>query len=234
MPIMLHAQPLVARTSLHYWHAAHGAHFTDRDGWQTVSHYSSAEREVAAAHTGLGLMDISALAKFSVRGSGLQTFAATLVPEGVTLNPPGVASVLGGSALACRLTEDHLLLLASTQDTGVLQQALATTVDNRSVVRTDVTSAYAGFMVIGSALEEFLGRLTSLDVRSASFPVNSCAETALARVEALLVRAPELSLPALRVYVAWDLAEYVWERMMETGREDAIMPIGWEALRHLR
>ena len=63
-----------------------------------------------------------------------------------------------------------------------------------------------------------LRHLTQLDVRPASFPANSCAETALAGVEALLVRFPERSLPALRVHVAWDLGEHVWERMMQAGR----------------
>jgi glycine cleavage system aminomethyltransferase T len=49
-------------------------------------------------------------------------------------------------------------------------------------------------------------------------------------VEALLVRSAERSLPALWIYVAWDLGEYVWERMIEAGRDAPITPIGLEAL----
>jgi glycine cleavage system aminomethyltransferase T len=67
-----------------------------------------------------------------------------------------------------------------------------------------------------------------LDVRAARFPMNTCAETALAGVEALLVRTAELSVPSMRVCVPWDLGEYVWERMMEAGRSWGITPLGLE------
>jgi sarcosine oxidase subunit alpha len=98
------------------------------------------------------------------------------------------------------------------------------------VVRTDVTSAYAAFEVFGPRLDELLRRLTHLDLRPASFPVSSCAETALAGVEALLVRPADRSPPGVLIYVAWDLGEYVWERLVEAGRDVPITPVGLEAL----
>lgn len=149
----------VARTPLHHWHAAHGAHFIDVDGWQVVAAYSSAEPEAAAARAGLGLADISAGA-----GTG---------PRETADLPPGCA----------------------------------------------------GFELVGPRLGEFLRRLTDLPL-----PIHSPAETAFAGVDARLVRPGERSLPTLRVYVAWDLGEYIWERMMEAGRDIPITAIGLEAL----
>ena len=52
-------------------------------------------------------------------------------------------------------------------------------------------------------------------------------------VEALLLRTDELSLPSVRGYVAWDLAEYVWERLMEAGHPGGITPVGLDPLRLL-
>lgn len=208
----------VARTLLHHWHAAHGARFTDRDGWQVVAAYSDAATEAAAARAGLGVADVSASAKVSLRGPGVASF----VPS-----PRGVVALPEGPALACRLTDDHLLLLASTTSATALGRQAAALREGRAVVQTDVTSAYAGFWLIGPRLDELLRHLTHLDVRPAAFPVNSCAETAFAGVEALLVRFAEDS---LRVHVAWDLGEYVWERMMEVGRDVPIRPLGLEAL----
>jgi heterotetrameric sarcosine oxidase gamma subunit len=149
------ARTPVARTPLHHWHAAHGARFIARDGWQVVVAFSDAQREADAARAGLGLADISASAD---------------------------------------------------------------------------ASPLAGCWVIGPHCEEFLRRLTQLDVRPCSFPMNARAETALAGVEALLVRSAELSLPSVRIYVAWDVAEYVWERMLEAGRDLGITPVGLDAL----
>jgi heterotetrameric sarcosine oxidase gamma subunit len=215
---------------LHEWHRAHGARFADQDGWQVVAAYSGAEPEATAARAGLGLADVSAFAKLSLRGPGVPSLVPSLVPDSPALSPRGVAALPGEPALACRLTHDHLLLLGSTTAATGLSQRLAGLQEGRAVVQTDVTSTYAGFEVIGPRLDEFLRRLTHLDVGPAAFPISSCAETALAGVEALLVRLDRRSLPALRVYVAWDLGEYVWERMTAAGRDVPITPLGLEAL----
>jgi heterotetrameric sarcosine oxidase gamma subunit len=220
----------VARTPLHHWHTAHGARFVDRDGWQVVAAYSSADPEAAAARAGLGLADLSAFAKISLRGRGVSAFVASYAPDSPALNQRGVASLPSESVLACRLTDDHLLLLASGSTAPGLIQRLEESHKETEVVQTDVTSAHAGFEVIGPDLEGLLRRLTHLDIRPAALPVNTCAETALAGVEAVLVRLERRSLPALRVYVSWDLGEYVWERMIEAGSDVPITPLGLEAL----
>lgn len=211
----------VARTPLHHWHAAHGARFAARDGWQLVAAYSGAEVEADAARTALGIADISGSAKISLRGPGV----ASVVPR-----PRGVVALPDVPALACRLTDDHLLLLAPTPDATALGRYAAGRCEGQPVVRTDVTSAYAGFRLIGPRLDELLRRLTHLDVRAAAFPVGSCAETAFAGVEALLVRPAEQSLPSMHIYVAWDVGEFVWERMLEAGDNVPIAPVGVEAL----
>jgi sarcosine oxidase subunit alpha len=208
-------------TPLHYRHLAHGARFADRDGWQVVAAYSGAEPEVAAARAGVGLADASAFAKLSLRGPAVRAAFPALAPGRVALP--------GESVLACRLTEDHLLLLAAAPTVPPAMQRLADLHDGTGV-QTDVTSAYAGFEAIGPGLEGVLRRLTHLDVRATALPPDSCAETALTGVEALLVRHDRGPLPALRVYVAWDLGEYVWERIIEAGRDAPITPIGLDAL----
>lgn len=212
----------VARTPLHDWHHAHGARFVERDGWQVVAAYSGADPEAAAARAGLGLADVSAFAKVSLRGRGVRAAVPSLAP--------GRVGLPGESVLACRLTDDHLLLLASAPTAPPLFQRLAESHDGAPLVRTDATSAYAGFEIIGPHLEGCLRRLTHLDVRPAALPVNCCAETALVGVEGLLVRLDRGPLPALRVYVAWDLGEYVWERIVAAGGDVPVTPLGLEAL----
>ncbi len=176
-----------------------------------------------AARAGFGLADVSAFAKLSLRGA-----------VGASPGPRGVAVLAGDSGLACRLTHDHLLLLGSTMAVADLSPSMTAVPEGRGVVPTDVTSTYAGFELIGPRLEELLRRLTHLDVGPAALPSGSCAETSFAGVEALLVRPPGRSLPALRVYVGWDLGEYVWERMTDAGRDVPIGPLGLEALALLR
>jgi sarcosine oxidase subunit alpha len=218
----------VARTPLHAWHQAHGARFREEDGWLVVSAYSGAESEAASARAGLGMADISACAKFAWLRPGVSALARSLLADGADLPCGKVAAIPGESGLACRLTDDHLLLLygGPTPRRRDLPGATA--------VATDVTSAYAGFALIGPRLEEYLRRLTHLDVRPTAFPPGSCAETPFGGVEALLVRPPAGSLPTLQVLVAWDLGEYVWERMLDAASDVPITPLGLGARAILR
>jgi sarcosine oxidase subunit alpha len=219
-----------ARTPLHHWHATHGGRFADRGGWQIVAAYSDPQKEVEAARGGLGLADISAFQKISLRGPGVPALAGSLLPSTTAPHVRGVAALPGGTGVACRLAPDHLLLLASPATSTPPGNLLCVEINGSAVVQIDVTSAYAGLWLLGPRLPEVLRCLTHLDLRTAAFPANSCAETSLAGVEALLVRTAELSVPCLRIYVAWDLAEYVWQRLWEAGRDEAITAVGMEAL----
>jgi glycine cleavage system aminomethyltransferase T len=218
----------LARSPLHSWHAGHGARFADRAGWQVAASYSDPEREAEAIRSGLGLADVSPYTKISLRGPGVPALARSLVPGSPALKVCGVAPVPGLAALACRLTEDSLLLRAPPPALD-LGQRLADLRQDEAVVQTDMTSAYAGIWVLGPPRDEFLRRLTHLDLRPPSFPEQACAETALAGVEVLLVR-PGGPLPLVEVYVGWDLSEYVWERLWEGGQDLHITPVGLDAL----
>jgi glycine cleavage system aminomethyltransferase T len=199
-----------------------------RNGWQIVRAYAGAEWEVETARAGLALADVSASSKLSLRGRGVPAFVRALAPDSPALTPLGVTWLRGPEpALACRLTEDHLLLLSLGETLPRFD------LPGEPIVATDLTSTYAGFFLVGPNTEDLLRRLTTLDVRPAALPPNSCAEMQLAGMEALLVRTSETALPAMRIYVAWDMAEYVWDRMVESGRDLGITPLGVDGLRSL-
>jgi sarcosine oxidase subunit alpha len=211
----------VHRSPLHHRHVARGARFADRDGWQVPLAYIDPRDEVEAARNGVGLADVSSFAKLSLRGPGVPAVAATL---GI-IAPHGVAAIDG--AIACFLTERCLFLLASVGHMAGWMERVSSSAD---VVRTDITSAYAGFAVVGKHAETLVRRLTSLDVASREFPEGACAETNLAGVHALLIRPPARSVPEIGVYVAWDVGEYVWDTMLRAGCDLGITSIGLEAM----
>src|SRR5437016_3384405 len=106
----------VARTPLHDWHAAHGARFEVRNGWHVPMVYSSPDGEAEEARRDVGLADISSFAKLSLRGKGVPALLEKLAVNAAAAKVRGVARVdCPEPALACRLTDDHLLLLALTE-----------------------------------------------------------------------------------------------------------------------
>ncbi len=202
----------------------------DRDGWQVPLAYVGAEQEEAVARSAVGLADLSAFAKISLRGRGLADCTQTLLGDCQAATPRNVALLdAAGPVLACRLHQEHLLLLALTTNRVALNKKLDALHCGSSMVRHDTTSALAGFALLGPATEEVLRRLTALDVSAAALPPGWCAETGLATVQALLVRPPGLPLPGVLIYVAWDLAEFVWETLWELGLAWGLQPVGMEA-----
>ncbi|HLJ96743.1 MAG TPA: hypothetical protein VKU02_26455 [Gemmataceae bacterium] len=219
--------PALARTPLHHWHTARGARFVERDGWQVAVSYSDTAHEVAAARAGLGLADLSAFAKISVRGGSL---AQKLREEGSSLGPHRVAALdVGTRALACRLTEDHWLFLALTTNAASLHAWFDARNRESPNSQQDVRSSYALFSLLGSSTEKALRCLTALDLNSSAFPGGSCAETSLAGVHAVLIHPPEIALGEVLIAVAWDLGEYIWEQLLEAGRSHGIAPVGLDA-----
>jgi aminomethyltransferase len=225
------AAPPLARTPLYHWHERNGARLGEWDSWQVAEAYAGHEKELAAAKTGLAIADISAFPKLNFLGTGVPELTQTLTGDSRAAQPLGVAaSTADPSILACRLKEDQLLVIALTTNRAGLENIMAGT-GPESVIRQDVTSAYAGLWLIGPNTESALRQVTHHDV--ASMPVGSCAETGLAGVPVILIRPPKLSVPSMQVLVAWDVAEYVWETVLDSGRKSSISPMGMEGLEEL-
>jgi aminomethyltransferase len=225
--------PPRARTPLHHWHAALGARFQESDGWLIPAVYSDVAKEVTAARAVSALADLSAFAKTNLIGRDVPELVGALLGERAASETGKVAVIPGDHpALACRLTIDQLLLVASAT-AAPLADRLASLTEGRSVLCRDVTCAYAGFCLLGSQGEAVLRQLTPLDISSAALPAGSCAQTSLAGVHALLVRPPDTAIPATRIFVAWDMSEYIWERVMDVGKPLGLVPLGVEAWRSL-
>jgi glycine cleavage system aminomethyltransferase T len=206
----------LARTPLHHWHARAGARFVVIDGWEVAAGYGGVGDQTTA---GLAFADVSAFAKVSLLGRGVAALCAERFRDTPAMRPGGVA-VLGekGRDLACRLSDDHLLILGSTVRAAW-----------QLPMSEDVTHSSAGFWLFGAAIPELMRHLTARDVSPTAFPPGSCAQAPLGGVPALLVHPPRPPM-SLRICVAWDLGEYVWERIWEAGRAWNIAPLGHEAL----
>lgn len=216
------------QTPLHSWHQQAGACFRECDGWHIPAHYGNPAKERAAAADGIGLADISFFSKVELLGNHVALLAQRLAGSQALDPPRSVVRLLDPEpAVACRLTDDRLLIL-SESTTGKWPEHLIAAAAEHPVVAWDATSAHAGFHLEGPQLELLLRRLTALDLRPHSFPAAACAETAVAGVAGLLVRPPDPAI--IRLHVGWDVAEYVWRRLLDAGRDLGLTVVGHDGL----
>lgn len=225
----------LARTPLATWHANAGARLVEANGWLVPAGYRTVEEEVAAMEKGGGLVEISSFGKILLTGSAVPILSWSLMGMGAAMKPHGVhAFAANGPVVGCRLAEDQLLLLASALTTMGLEQYLANICRGQQVSNNNLTTTLAGFWLIGSHVEATLRCVTDISLRAALPGPAACAQTRVAGVHAILIRSEELTLPAVRVYVGWDVGEYVWESLLRAGRETGLAAVGLEALERVR
>jgi len=221
----------IARSALHETHEALGAVFAEAAGWQVPRSYAPPEEEATRVREGIGLLDASALGKLALRGRD----AAVVLGGSGNGRPHGLARRLRlegeapGFALALPLAPDEWLLLTTPSDTPRLAARLADRLAGGCAHLTDLTSALAAFRVAGPRAPELLPRLLPLDLSPPAFPDLAVLQGPLAKVRAVVVR-EDLGPPGYHLLVARDVAEYVWEAVLEAGRELGLTPVGAAAL----
>ena len=186
-----------------------GAVFIEEAGWEIPASYGDDAAERAAIRDDVAIADITARAKVDIRGD---------LPE--ELFAPAGANV-------ARITREWAVILGEPNTEADLLRALEPLAGPRTMV-TDVTHLFAGIALIGPRLPEVIERATSWDL--ATLARGESVGAPIAEVRALVVRR-DIAAVVLEVYVATELARYVWEALSGVVAGLGGAPVGWQALR---
>ena len=221
-------------TPLHAVTEALGATWVEAAGWRFPTHYTSPEKEIAAARAGVGLADVSPHGKVQIEGArALQALRAAFgqAPDTVGGHAAVEAGGLyrlradmfylstppGGEAEACRRIEAAAARITAAGAGGL-------------VTVTDLTHGLADLRLIGPAAPDVLRRVCGLDFSDAAFPNHSARQSSLAKTHQLILRRDFGPLRAYTTIGARSLAAYVWGVLMEAGESLGIVPVGVAAL----
>ena len=232
-------------TTLHDLHGDAGATFMWAGDWRRPHHYDTPEREVAAVRTRVGLIDVSTLGKFRVKGPEAARFLERLYPNrfadlalgriryGVMLNDEGV---ILDDGTVCRVGDDEFFVTVTTGNTGALERWMTWwQADWRFDVRMlNVTGGFAALNLAGPRSRDVLGELTDADVSAAGLPYMACTRMNVAGVPALVLRIGFVGELAYEVHFPSMYGEHVWNAIMGAGAPHGIAPFGLEAQRVLR
>lgn len=222
--------PLVATAQ------AAGATFTDEAGWQIADAFGNVDDEIAAARHTVALVDRSANGKILVEGEGATDAlgAAWDVPslainEGATVD----------AAAVYRLRDDVYFVSTPPGEEGTHLAALEAAAQESAgeVTVTDVTHGRSELHLIGPSAAELLGRLCGLDFHPAHFPDGTAKQSRVAKTNQIIIRRDVggiVPLPAYILIGGRSLAAYLWETILEAGRDLSATPAGRSALDQLR
>ncbi len=252
----------VKRSPLHDRLAAQGAYFRDVSGWEAADWYAGPgvsaeigeltwarpswfgawEREHHAIREGVGLMDMSFMAKFLVQGpdagSVLEHVSANRV-DGETgsitytqwLNNRGT---IEADLTVTKLAADRFLVVASDTAHRHVEAWLSRHCEERQAWTTDVTSGIAQINIQGPRSRELLQSLTSADLSNAAFPFRTAREIDLGFAHVLCVRITYVGELGYELFVPSEQAVYVYDLLVEAGERYELAHVGLKALSSLR
>ena len=203
----------------------------DVAGWQVPLRFSGPDTEVDACKKHVGMAEQSHVTKLRLQGPGVP---AALEKLGATPPVGGVADVLFTSERSrldielARLAEVEAWITAPPEIQSKLRSASGGLIDNGAVF--DLTSSFSAVRLVGPKAALVVTSLTDLDLRPTHMPDRSCAQTTLAEVYGLVIRADIGDLPSYRLFFGREYGIYVWESLVEAGEGYGMDLIGTEAL----
>lgn len=219
---------------------AAGANFVEEAGWQMAAAFGDTEVEVAAARHAVALADRSSNGKILIEGEGATTALQTAwetpslaIGEGIELD--AVETATAGATAVYRLRDDLYFIGTSPGEEATHLPTLVSAARQSEglVTVTDVTHGRSELHLIGPQAAELLSRLCGLDFHPGRFPDGTARQSRVAKTNQIIIRRDLSGLNPLPVYAlvgGRSLAAYLWETILEAGRDLSVTSIGRSAL----
>ncbi len=235
----------VKHTPMDRNHRDLGASMVDLGPWQRAHSYGSPQEECQAVRQRVGIIDVTTLGKLEVTGRDAGTLLDRVYTHYFSNLPVGRIryglictdnSTIMDDGTVTRLSEDRYFVTTTTGNVDLIEEWFNwwSAGSGSCAHVTNVTSAYAAVNVAGPRARETLGKLTDVNLSTGSFRYMRSAQGSVAGVPAILLRIGFVGETGWEIHVPAEYGQYIWETIMEAGKEFGIAPFGLEAQRILR
>jgi aminomethyltransferase len=229
-------------TPLHARHVSSGARMVPYAGWDMPVEYSGITAEHLAVRSRAGLFDVSHMGEIEVAGKdalktvqqlacndasrlkmGQAQYSALLTVEGTFID----------DILVYRMGPSHFMLVVNAANTAKAYEwvaAQAKAIGDAAVV--DSSARYALIAVQGPAALDTVQPLTGADLASVRPYWFTYGEVAQAR--ALISRTGYTGEDGFEIFVPPNMADRVWQALLQTGHAAGVVPCGLGARDTLR
>ncbi len=250
-----HSKP-TRKSPMHYWHEKNNAVFVDAGVWLRPRYYKqgnenlfeASKREAKNVRKNVGVCDVTTLGKIDIKGPDSAEFLNRVYTNAWLKLPVGKArygvmlredGIVMDDGTTTRISENHYHMTTTTaQAANVLSHLeyyLQLVWPELNVNVVSSTEQWAGAAIAGPRSRDVLQKLfPDLDVSNQGLPFMGYMEGNLFGVNAKIFRISFSGELAYEVNVESDNGNFMWEKIMEIGKEFNIQPYGTEALSTLR
>src|SRR5215211_6301150 len=231
------------------WHEMRGAKSLVAGTWIRPDHYGDPASEVLNVRENVGIIDVTPLGKFDLRGPDVPRLLNHLYVNGWDNLDVGAVrygmmcledGVIFDDGVTGRLDpERYIMTTTSSGAAGAwewIDNWLQTAHPRWQIHVTPVTTAYASINVAGPKSRELLLRLSDgVDLSPEAYPYMRVREGRVAGVEGCFMwRIGFTGELSYEVHVPAAYGLHVWETLMQRGADLGVGPFGVEAQRILR
>ena len=235
----------IKRTPMDRNHGELGAPMVELGPWQRAYSYGSPQEECLAVRQRVGIIDVSTLGKLDVTGRDAPALLDKVYTHRFSNLRVGRIrygllcadnSTILDDGTVTRMADDRYFITTTTGNVDLIEEWFTWWQAGTGMCAhvTNVTSAYAAVNVAGPRARETLSKLTDVDLATSSFGCMRSPRGMVAGVPALLLRIGFVGETGWELHVPAEYGEYLWETIMDAGREFGIAPFGLEAQRILR
>ena len=212
----------VKQSPIHFQALKMGARFTEGAGWEIPALFSMVETELSAVRNHVALADVSDRGKLFVEGNTAESIlglsAALAVGEGVLQDGRSIF----------RLRSDQFFVNTTANLLEGVAAELAALAEQAAelITVTDMTHGRSQLLVVGPKSGELLSRLCGLDFQDGRFPDQTARQSSVAKTRQLILRQDMAGLATYSLIGSRSLAAYLWQTILEAGRDLDIAPIG--------
>ena len=250
-----HSKP-TRKSPMHYWHEKNNAVFVDAGVWLRPRYYKqgnenlfeASKREAKNVRENVGVCDVTTLGKIDIKGPDSAEFLNRVYTNAWLKLPVGKArygvmlredGIVMDDGTTTRISENHYHMTTTTaQAANVLSHLeyyLQLVWPELNVNVVSSTEQWAGAAIAGPKSRDVLKKLfPDLDVSNEGLPFMGYMEGKLFGVDAKIYRISFSGELAYEVNVESDNGNFMWEKIIEAGKEFNIQPYGTEALSTLR
>ncbi len=250
-----HSKP-TRKSPMHYWHEKNNAVFVDAGVWLRPRYYKkgsenlfeASKREAKNVRQNVGVCDVTTLGKIDIKGPDSAEFLNRVYTNAWLKLPVGKArygvmlredGIVMDDGTTTRISENHYHMTTTTaQAANVLSHLeyyLQLVWPELNVNVVSSTEQWAGAAIAGPKSRDVLQKLfPDLDVSNDGLPFMGYMEGNLFGINAKIYRISFSGELAYEVNVESDNGNFMWEKIIEIGKEYKIQPYGTEALSTLR
>ncbi|MAJ65842.1 MAG: sarcosine oxidase subunit alpha family protein [Candidatus Pelagibacter sp.] len=250
-----HYRP-IRKSPIHDWHEKNNAVFVDAGLWVRPRYYKknnetliqAAKREATNVRKNVGVCDVTSLGKIDIKGPDAAEFLNRVYTNAWMKLPVGKTryglmlredGIVFDDGTTTRIAENHFHMTTTTaQAANVLahlEYYLQIVWPELDVNVLSTTEQWAGVAIAGPNSRNLLVKLfPNIDVSNEALPFMGYKEAKLFDIPARIFRISFSGELAYEVNVESNYGLFLWEKIIDLGREMNIEPYGTEALSTLR